>query len=445
MKEIGVIICNYNKSQYVVKCVESVLNSSFEDIDVVVVDNASTDDSISQLHKFENKIEIIENKENIGGSGGFNTGSRTLLQRQYKYIMLVDNDVILEKEAIEKLYNFMEQEKEVGLAGAKIMKMDQPEYLQEMGAMIDYDSLGVKPFFAGEKDREDLPDIVYCDYVPACALIARVEAINKVGIMPEHNFIYWDDMEWGYNFNQSGYKVASYNKAKVWHKGGVTVSTNTFQVYYWYRNKTRFFLKHHLDMSHQEIKEKILEEIFRAIYACFYSGRYNKSKTLMNAFLDAINGVFGKAEDYKIRPIDVVKDRFSSVIDNGDKILLEVNNEWDNFKKVIQKINSFQKNCKCIVLNDYKKISKEELQKKYPECKFIEYGEREPYNKCLKLCKHIFSVKDNKFEKIYVDGWGNVILNQKELIQCNNYKENLELFKLFYEDILEKIMEIGYE
>lgn len=440
MKEIGVIICNYNKAQYVVKCVESVLNSSFEDIDVLVVDNASTDDSISQLHKFENKIEIIKNKENIGGSGGFNTGLRTLLQRQYKYIMLVDNDVILEKEAIEKLYNFMEQEKEIGLAGAKIMKMDQPEYLQEMGAMIDYDSLGVNPFFAGEKDRKDIPDIVYCDYVPACALIARVEAIHKVGIMPEHNFIYWDDMEWGYNFNQSGYKVASYNKAKVWHKGGVTVSTNTFQVYYWYRNKTRFFLKHHLDMSHQEIKEKILEEIFRAIYACFYSGRYNKSKTLMNAFLDAINGVIGKAEDYKIRPIDVVKDRFMSIINNGDKILLEVNDQWDNLKKVIQKINSFQKNCKCIILSDYKKISKEELQKKYPDCKFIEYGDCVSYNKYLKLCEHIFSVKDNKFEKIYVDGWGNVILNQKELIQCNNYKENLELFKLSYEDILEKVI-----
>lgn len=440
MKEIGVIICNYNKSQYVVKCVESVLNSSFEDIDVLVVDNASTDDSISQLHKFENKIEIIKNKENIGGSGGFNTGLRTLLQRQYKYIMLVDNDVILEKEAIEKLYNFMEQEKEIGLAGAKIMKMDQPEYLQEMGAMIDYDSLGVNPFFAGEKDRKEIPNIIYCDYVPACALIARVEAIHKVGIMPEHNFIYWDDMEWGYNFNQSGYKVASYNKAKVWHKGGVTVSTNTFQVYYWYRNKTRFFLKHHLDMSHQEIKEKILEEIFRAIYACFYSGRYNKSKTLMNAFLDAINGVIGKAEDYKIRSIDVVKDRFMSIINNGDKILLEVNDQWDNLKKVIQKINSFQKNCKCIILSDYKKISKEELQKKYPDCKFIEYGDCVSYNKYLKLCEHIFSVKDNKFEKIYVDGWSNVILNQKELIQCNNYKENLELFKLSYEDILEKVI-----
>lgn len=182
MKEIGIIVCNYNKAQYVVKCVESILNSSFKDVDIVVVDNASTDDSIEQLHIFQNRIQVIQNKENIGGSGGFNTGLSLLLKREYKYIMLIDNDVVLEQEAIEALYNFMEREKEVGLAGAKIMKMDQPDYLQEMGAMIDYNCLGVTPFFAGEKDREDIPDIVYCDYVPACALIARVEAIKKLAL-----------------------------------------------------------------------------------------------------------------------------------------------------------------------------------------------------------------------------------------------------------------------
>lgn len=193
-------------------------------------------------------------------------------------------------------------------------------------------------------------------------------------------------------------------------------------------------------MSNQEIKEKILDEIFRAIYACFYSGRYNKSKTLMNAFLDALHDVFGKAEDYKIRPIDIVQDRFSSIINHGDKILLEVNDQWDNFKKIIQKISNLKKECECIVISDYKFVLKEKLQKEYPQCKFIEYDDYVEYNKNFKICEHIFNVKDNKFEKIYVDGWGNVILNQKELIQCNNYKANLELFKISYEDIIEKVI-----
>lgn len=440
MKEIGIVVCNYNKASYVVKCVESILNSSFRHIDVLVVDNASTDNSVNELYRFQNRIEIIQNKENLGGSGGFNTGLRRLLQKQYKYIMLIDNDVILEKEAIKQLYNFMEQEKEVGLAGAKIMKMDYIEYLQEMGAMIDYDNLGVKPFFAGEKDKEDIPDVIYCDYVPACTLIARVEAIKKVGILPENNFIYWDDMEWGYNFNQAGYKVVSYAKSKVWHKGGVTVSNNTFQVYYWYRNKIKFFLKHHANMTNQEIKDKILDEIFRAIYACFYSGRYNKSKTLMNAFLDALNNVGGKAENYKIRPIDIVEDRFVRAIDGTSKILLEVDEQWDNLRKIIQKISNLQKKYECIVISHYKSVLKNSLQKKYPQCKFLEYNEVIEYDKYFKVCEHIFSVKDNKFKKNYVDGWGNVILNQKELIQCNNYKENLELFKISYEDIIEEVI-----
>lgn len=440
MKEIGIVVCNYNKASYVVKCIESILNSSFKHMDILVIDNGSTDNSVNELRKFQDRIEIVQNKQNLGGSGGFNTGLRRLLQKQYKYIMLIDNDVILEKEAIEQLYHFMEQKKEVGLAGAKIMKMDDKEYLQEMGAMIDYDNLGVKPFFAGEKDREDIPDVIYCDYVPACALIARVAAIRKVGILPEDNFIYWDDMEWGYNFNQAGYKVASYGKSKVWHKGGVTISANTFQTYYWYRNKIKFFLKHHVNMTNQEIKENILDEMFRAIYACFYSGRYNKSKTLMNAFLDALNNIGGKAEIYKIRPIDVVEDRFACAIDGASKILLEVDDQWDNLRKIIQKILNLNKKCECIVVSHYKTVLKKSLQKKYPQCKFLEYNEIIECDKHFKVCEHIFSVQDNKFEKNYVDAWGNVILDQKELIQCNNYKGNLELFKISYEDIIEEIV-----
>lgn len=436
MKKIAIVICNYNKADYLVKCVLSILNSSFQDFDLIVVDNASTDDSIKRIKKLEKDISFIQNKKNLGGTGGFNIGLKEVLEKNYKYVMLVDNDVVFDTKAIEVLYKFMEGNSEVGLAGAKILKMDLPSHLQELGAKIDFDELGVKPYFAGEKDGLNIPEIVYCDYVPACTLIARMDAVKEVGIFPEENFIYWDDIEWGYHFNQKGYKVVAYNKAKIWHKGGITNSNNTFQTYYWYRNKIRFFLANSSSYQKEEIKDKILEEIFRAIYACFYSRRYNKAKTLMNAFLDAINGVMGEAEESKIRTLDIVEDRFITLINNKNKIMLEVNGYWESLKKIIQKIKIYNSNCQCVVVSDCSIIEKEKLQIEYPDITFINYNEKIDYDIWLVLCEHIFSLQENEFKKIYIDGWCNVVLNEMELRKCIGFQDSLELFKICFQDML---------
>ena len=139
-KEIGIVICNYNKEEYIVNCVDSILKSDFQNFDVYVVDNASTDRSVELLRKrFGERIKLIVNRENLGGSGGFNTGLREVMKGTYHYIMCVDNDVIMEREAIRELYEFMEKNPKVGMAGSKICIMDVPDRIQTYGAKIDFE------------------------------------------------------------------------------------------------------------------------------------------------------------------------------------------------------------------------------------------------------------------------------------------------------------------
>ena len=75
MKKIGIVICNYNKQDYIIRCIESVFASTIQDFDVYVVDNASTDASVKTIEEaFGSKVQMIVNKENLGGSGGFHVG-----------------------------------------------------------------------------------------------------------------------------------------------------------------------------------------------------------------------------------------------------------------------------------------------------------------------------------------------------------------------------------
>ena len=141
-----------------------------------------------------------------------------MLEKDYEYLMCVDNDVLMNEKTISSLLKFMEKNIEVGMTGSKICVMDEPERIQTYGATIDFETYGIHDLHRGCLDDDTLPKVQYCDYVPACSLMVRTEAVRKVGIMPEDNFIYWDDMEWGYRFGLAGYKVAAISASSILHK-----------------------------------------------------------------------------------------------------------------------------------------------------------------------------------------------------------------------------------
>ena len=101
MKKIGIVICNYNKEDAVLDCIQSILESKFQDFDLYVVDNGSTDMSVKRIKEtYPGSLVLIENKENLCGSGGFNTGLREVYKKGYPYVMCVDNDALLDENAI---------------------------------------------------------------------------------------------------------------------------------------------------------------------------------------------------------------------------------------------------------------------------------------------------------------------------------------------------------
>ena len=77
MKRVAAVICNYNKEKFVLECIQSVTESAFEKLDIIVVDNASSDGSVESIrNRFGSRVKLFVNGENLGGSGGFNTGIR---------------------------------------------------------------------------------------------------------------------------------------------------------------------------------------------------------------------------------------------------------------------------------------------------------------------------------------------------------------------------------
>ena len=109
--KVAIVIVTWNKKKYVLDLLNSLGNLNYDNHDIIVVDNASTDDTCQVIREQYTYVDLIENKENLGGTGGFNTGMRYVLEKRgYKYTWLLDNDAVVENDTLIELVRVMEND-----------------------------------------------------------------------------------------------------------------------------------------------------------------------------------------------------------------------------------------------------------------------------------------------------------------------------------------------
>jgi GT2 family glycosyltransferase len=132
---VFVIVVTYNKKEYVSNLLDSLESIDYANYDVVVVDNASTDDTVACLREKFPAVKLIAKTINDGGSGGFNTGLGYAFQQEgYDYYWLLDNDVVVSKDALTKLVRVLEEYSDIAVAGSQMCQLDNPEVTNELGA-----------------------------------------------------------------------------------------------------------------------------------------------------------------------------------------------------------------------------------------------------------------------------------------------------------------------
>ena len=306
MAKVGIVICNYNKKDMVLSCIQAILEQKFTDYELFVCDNASTDGSASAIQEaYGDRLTLLKNKENLGGSGGFNTGLRAAYATDCEYLMCVDNDALLDENAVGELVRFLDENPKAGIAASKIYHLEAPDLVQNYGQTIDFQHYCTEVNFLNQPEDGTMPPVVYSDAVPACSLLVRRSVIEKIGFLPEENFLYWDDTEWCVRAREAGYLVASVGASQALHSMGARKEDeNTFPTYYAWRNWITFFLRHTPEEKLPELAVTFLNSIFLIQYEGYEGDRYQRAATVMAAYDDALHGVTGKAPDGRIGDIE---------------------------------------------------------------------------------------------------------------------------------------------
>ncbi len=286
---VTIIILNWNGWKDTIECLESIYQINYSNYQVILVDNASSDDSIERVkeyckgklqvkseffnytHKpinfynfsenefklfneiigngkvtFPSSIIIIENDSNYGFAGGNNIGIKFALKNfKSDYILLLNNDTVVETNFLAELVKIGQKDRNTGFLGPKTYYYDyegRKDVISFAGGFLNSYTGIPRVLGYQEMDNGQYNRINKVDYVEGSCILITKEVFEKIGFLDTNYFAYWEEADLCKRGFKAGYKSLYIPKSKVWHK--VSTSFNSpIKLYYYSRNKIRFMKK----------------------------------------------------------------------------------------------------------------------------------------------------------------------------------------------------------
>jgi len=243
---VYVIILTWNGKKYLPKLFESlaVLNYPKDNYKVLVLDSGSTDGSLEFLEKLEKeeKIQLVKLQKNLGFCGGNNIGMERALKEGAKYIVLLNQDTLVEPNFLGELVKTAETNVESGVVQALILHYKEPQKIQTWGNDLHYLGFGwsggnwTKLKNAGANIAEDKK----IPYASGAAVLYKTEMLKKVGLFDENYFSYHEDSDLSLRAKLAGYMVILSPQAIVYHDYDFPTDKNKLR-YFW-NEKNRLYL-----------------------------------------------------------------------------------------------------------------------------------------------------------------------------------------------------------
>ena len=245
--KISILILNWNGLEDTIECLESLKKITCSNFEAIVVDNGSKGNDVEVLReRFGDFIHIVENDKNYGFAEGNNIGMRYALERGTDYILLLNNDTVVDPGFLAELVKFTQSDDRMGVVGPKIYFYDEPDKISFAGGKLSLlkgssSTIGINEIDAGQWD-----EVREVDYVDGACFLIKREVIEKVGMFDPRYFVYWEDNDLCFRARKAGYKMFYVPEAKIWHKGsqaspGELVHHRTYLLT---RNRILFMRKH---------------------------------------------------------------------------------------------------------------------------------------------------------------------------------------------------------
>ena len=236
---ISIIVLNYNAGELLLNCINSLKKSTYQNIEILVVDNISSDDSHTKCKKQFPDIKLIQNRKNLGYCGGNNVGIK---EAKGEFIVILNPDTIVEENWLDEMFNAFNEFGD-GLYQPKIISLNESDIIQSTGNMIHAFGFG----FARDKGKkiiEKKEEIEKIGYASGTCLFTTKKVLEKVGLLDEFLFLYHDDLDLGWRAAQIGINSYYVPKSKIFHAESYSLKWSA-KKFYWLERNRKYCLKTH--------------------------------------------------------------------------------------------------------------------------------------------------------------------------------------------------------
>lgn len=292
MEKVGIILLNYCNYNLTIECIESIKQSTYQNYEIIVVDNNSPDHSGKNLSQQEG-IRFLQMEENLGFAAGNNRGIEVALSDGCEYVMLLNNDTVIDPNMIETLVSRADANTVVVPKMYYFDVEGRKDILWYAGGILKYKSSDGIHIGGKQEDSKQYSIEGEVTFATGCCMMIHRAILEKVGLLREEYFMYCEDTDYSIRLNKSNVRILYAPNAKLWHKvssssGG---EMSKFIVYYVVRNKIYCAIVNKLGMK--TYLYIITETLYRTMKAKF--GRYYSNYVIAPmALMHGLQGKMGR-------------------------------------------------------------------------------------------------------------------------------------------------------
>src|SRR5687768_1658907 len=245
---VSIVTINYNQLALTCELLDSLRKVTYPSVEIIVVDNASVEDPTSVITERYPEVKLLVSRENLGFAGGNNLGIKA---SSGEYLLFLNNDTEVDPHFLQPLVKLFEGNPDAGAASSKILYFNSGETIQYAGSTrIDPFTGRSKRIGYLEKDNGQYSGIKETDLAHGAAMMVPRRVIDKVGMMPEFFFLYYEEVDWCESIKKGGYKIYVVPESKVYHKESMSIGKgSTLKTYYMTRNRLLYMRRNTTGLS----------------------------------------------------------------------------------------------------------------------------------------------------------------------------------------------------
>jgi GT2 family glycosyltransferase len=247
--KVFAVVLNWNRTADTLACLDSLAQSTYDDLHVIVVDNGSRFSCRPDVEKSHPWVEVIENERNLGYSGGNNVGIRRALEGGAAYVWVLNNDTVVDPDAIARLVECAERHPHAAAAGGRVLRADRPDVLWMTWGRVTWRQSLIALEGQDEPDSARFDGERAVEWIPGCSILFRADALRDVGLFDEDFFAYHEDVDWAARARERGWEIWYTGGSRIRHaihasSGGEEASFTGFRSYLSARNSVLYARRH---------------------------------------------------------------------------------------------------------------------------------------------------------------------------------------------------------